>query len=263
MQSFYTSSRRGSADLHQWQPFAIGQGYGIILSDRQACRVRHDWQMRGQSTASYGSPSRERAAAAIVKSAPTTAPSSKRTCLLRRRAALSLRGAEPSQPLPPYNPKLTTSNQHQPRGRVLAMDVGKKRIGLAVSDELGITAQGIETLQRSRIRDDLEELKRIVHHWSVHTLLIGKPLHMSGSESRQSEYTVEFAERLSRYLGLPVVFWDERLTSAEAERSLRETGASLEQRKKAVDRIAAVLLLESYLEYQRNARSLEEESFLG
>jgi putative Holliday junction resolvase len=138
----------------------------------------------------------------------------------------------------------------RPDGRILALDVGKKRIGLAVSDELGITAQGIETLHRTRIREDLEKLKNISHHWNVKLLLVGRPLHMSGAESRQSEYTAEFAERLEQYAGLPVVFWDERLTSAEAERALRETGASLEKKKQSVDRLAAVLLLTSYLEHQ-------------
>ena len=141
---------------------------------------------------------------------------------------------------------------------MLALDVGKKRIGLAVSDELGITAQGIETLKRSRIRDDLEELQRIVSRWNVEMLLIGKPLHMSGSESHQSEYTSEFANRLSHHVGLPVVFWDERLTSAEAERLLKETGASLEERRKAVDRMAAVLLLASYLEYRRSTSQAKD-----
>lgn len=149
----------------------------------------------------------------------------------------------------------------QPVGRVLALDVGKKRIGLAVSDELGITAQGIETLQRARIRDDLETLNEIAIQWNVRTLLVGKPLHMSGSESRQSEYTAEFGGRLSRKLGLPVVFWDERLTSVEAERMLRQAGASLVERKGAVDRLAAVLLLESYLENCRmNSGAQREES---
>jgi len=141
----------------------------------------------------------------------------------------------------------------QPGGRVLALDVGKKRIGLAVSDELGITAQGMETLQRTRIRDDLESLRQIASQRNIQILLVGRPLHMSGSESRQSEYTEEFANRLSRHLGLPVVFWDERLTSVEAERVLREAGASLERRKRSVDRLAAVLLLESYLENCRIA----------
>jgi putative Holliday junction resolvase len=136
---------------------------------------------------------------------------------------------------------------------VLAVDVGKKRIGLAVSDELGITAQGIETLERTRIREDLDKLKQIAARWSVRLLLVGSPLHMSGSESRQSEYTREFAERLKQHLGVPLLFWDERLTSAEAERVLHEAGASLEQRKKSIDRMAAVLLLESYLEHRQNS----------
>jgi len=134
-------------------------------------------------------------------------------------------------------------------GRILALDVGKKRIGLAVSDELGWTAQGLETFQRTRIREDLARLKELADHWNIHTLLVGQPLHMSGEPSRQSEYTREFADRLKEHLSLPVIFWDERLTSVEAERVLRESGASLEKRKKAVDRLAAVLLLESYLGY--------------
>ncbi len=130
----------------------------------------------------------------------------------------------------------------------MALDVGKRRIGLAVSDELGITAQGIETLERTRIRDDIRALRDLAARWNVKTLLVGRPLHMSGSESRQSEYTREFAERLGKDLDLPVIYWDERLTSVEAERALRDTGAKLEQRKKSVDRLAAVLLLESYLD---------------
>jgi putative Holliday junction resolvase len=141
-------------------------------------------------------------------------------------------------------------------GRILALDVGKKRIGLAVSDELGFTAQGIETLARTRIRDDLAKLQQIVTQWKVHTLLVGKPLHMSGDESRQSEYTREFAERLAKTVGLPVVYWDERLTSREAERLLREGGATLLQSRQAVDRMSAVLILESYLGFLRN----EEET---
>jgi putative holliday junction resolvase len=130
---------------------------------------------------------------------------------------------------------------------VLALDVGKRRIGLAVSDELGITAQGIETLERTRIREDLARLKQIAERWNVGRLLVGRPLHMSGSESAQSQYTRDFAERLKAHLELPVVYWDERLTSVEAGRVLRDAGATLEQRKKAVDRMSAVLLLESYL----------------
>lgn len=148
------------------------------------------------------------------------------------------------------------------RGRVLALDVGKKRIGLAVSDELGITAQGLETLERTRIREDLAKLKELAASWNVQTVLVGRPLHMSGAESRQSAYTDEFAARVRDHLGLPVVFWDERLTSVEAERTLRQARTTLEARKKAIDRLAAVLLLESYLEHrnlQREAAKREND----
>ncbi len=137
------------------------------------------------------------------------------------------------------------------------------RIGLAVSDELGITAQGLETLERSRIRDDLDKLKEIARNWQITRLLVGEPLHMSGSESRQSQYTREFAERLARHLDLPIVFWDERLSSAESERVLRDAGASLKERKKAVDRLAAMLLLESYLERQSMQDLAEQRGALG
>jgi putative Holliday junction resolvase len=158
---------------------------------------------------------------------------------------------------------LTDTYQLLPRGRILALDVGKKRIGLAVSDELGITAQGIETLQRTRIREDLEQLREIALRWNVQGLLIGKPLHMSGAESRQSDYTEEFASRLQRHLQLPLAFWDERLTSAEAERMLRDSGATIEQKRGAVDRLAAVLLLQSYLGFRQITSAPEEGEALG
>jgi len=162
-----------------------------------------------------------------------------------------------------YNSELAERTSNQKDGRVLALDVGKRRIGLAVSDELGFTAQGIDTLTRTRVRDDLAALQQIAKHWKVHTLLVGVPLHMSGDESRQSEYTREFAERVSKTLHLPVVFWDERLTSREAERLLREGGASLLQSKQAVDRMSAVLILESYLTYLKNESFSEPPSEFG
>lgn len=133
-------------------------------------------------------------------------------------------------------------------GRVLALDVGKKRIGLAVSDPLGITAQGLETLQRSRIREDLDRLAEMCERMQVQMLLIGRPLHMSGDESRQGAYTREFADRLAARTNLPVKHLDERLTTVQAERVLRESGISIEKRARAVDRLSAVLLLQSYLD---------------
>ncbi len=133
-------------------------------------------------------------------------------------------------------------------GRVLALDLGKRRIGLAVSDELGITAQGLETLQRTTIRQDLARLAQLAQDRNVSLILMGHPLHMSGRDSLQAEYTREFAARLESVTGLPMKFWDERLTSKEAERVLKQSGISIEKRAKAIDRLAAVILLESYLD---------------
>ena len=134
------------------------------------------------------------------------------------------------------------------KGRILALDLGKKRIGLALSDPLGITAQGLPTLERTNIREDLAALQKIVAEHEVTQILMGNPLHMSGHESRQSAYTQEFAKRLAERTGLEVKFWDERLTTVEAERVLRQSGISIEKRARAVDRLAAVILLESYLD---------------
>ncbi len=158
-----------------------------------------------------------------------------------------------------YNPELIEERNTRQWGRILALDVGKKRIGLAVSDILRVSAQGLPTFQRGRIRDDLAALDALIKEREVSVLLVGNPLHMSGSESRQSEYTREFAERLQDYVQVPLVYWDERLTSSEAERMLKQAGASLEQRKKAVDRLAAVLLLESYLGYLESQNNLPDE----
>jgi putative Holliday junction resolvase len=139
-------------------------------------------------------------------------------------------------------------HQKAVEGRILALDLGKKRIGLAMSDQLGITAQGLPTLQRTNIREDLEALTRLIGQYGVTLLLMGNPLHLSGKEGRQAEYTREFADRLQKKTGLELRFWDERLTTVEAHRVLRESGISIEKRARAVDRLAAVILLESYLD---------------
>ena len=136
-------------------------------------------------------------------------------------------------------------------GRVLALDLGKRRIGLALSDELGITAQGLETLQRSNIREDLARLAQLAAEKNVALILMGNPLHMSGHEGRQAEYARDFGERLREATGLPIEYRDERLTTVEAQRVLRQSGISMKKRAKAVDRLAAVILLESYLDSQR------------
>jgi putative holliday junction resolvase len=134
------------------------------------------------------------------------------------------------------------------RRRILALDVGKRRIGLAISDGLGITAQGLPTLQRTTVRDDLAQLAELSRERDVTLYLVGEPLHMSGDKSRQAQYIRDFAERLTERTGIPVQFWDERLTTVQAQRVLRESGISIEKRAKAVDRLAAVILLESFLD---------------
>jgi putative Holliday junction resolvase len=132
--------------------------------------------------------------------------------------------------------------------RVLALDLGKKRIGLAVSDELGITAQGLPTLARKNMRSDLGALARLIQEKSVGKILLGDPLHMSGDVGRQSQWVREFAGVLRERTGLDVQLWDERLTTVAASRVLRESGISIEKRAKAVDRLSAVILLQSYLD---------------
>jgi putative holliday junction resolvase len=135
----------------------------------------------------------------------------------------------------------------------LALDVGKRRIGLALSDPLGITAQGLPTLERTNIREDLAALERIATAHEVRFILIGHPLHMSGREGRQAEYVRDFAERLRSRTGLQVRLWDERLTTVEAQRVLRESGIGIAKRAKAADRLAAQILLTSFLASEAHA----------
>jgi putative Holliday junction resolvase len=138
--------------------------------------------------------------------------------------------------------------QNTGNGRILALDLGKKRIGLALSDPLGISAQGLDTLQRSTVREDIAALEAIAREHQVQLVLLGHPLNMSGAEGRQAVYTRDFAQRLTERTGLAVRLWDERLTTKEAERVLKQSGISIEKRAKAVDRLAAVILLASYLD---------------
>ena len=139
------------------------------------------------------------------------------------------------------------------KGRILALDLGKRRIGLAVSDSLWITAQGLPTLERTNIRADLAALQHLISEHEIRLILMGNPLNMSGREGRQVAYTREFGERLAERTGVEIKYWDERLTTVEAQRVLRESGISIAKRARAVDRLAAVILLESYLDSERDA----------
>jgi len=135
-----------------------------------------------------------------------------------------------------------------PNSRILALDLGKKRIGLAISDPLGITAQGLPNLVRVNKRADLAALQQLTTDREVGRILLGNPINMRGAEGRQSGWVREFAAALQKQTGLPVMLWDERLTSVEAGRVLRSSGISIEKRAAAVDRLSAVILLQSYLD---------------
>lgn len=132
--------------------------------------------------------------------------------------------------------------------RILALDLGKRRIGVAVSDELGITAQGVDTIQCRNKRADLAEIARLAAERGATLILIGNPLNMSGEMGAQAEWVRDYAEQIAKHTGLEVKLWDERLTSAEASRLLREGGISVDRKTGTVDRMAAVLLLQSYMD---------------
>lgn len=135
-----------------------------------------------------------------------------------------------------------------PPGRILALDLGSRRIGLAITDSLGITAQPLRTLNRRNNRADFAALLRLVRKHGVGEIVLGLPLTMRGESGTQAEKANEFAEELRAQSGLPVHMMDERLTSAAAHRLLDESGLTREQRKGKVDAMAAVMILQSFLE---------------
>jgi putative holliday junction resolvase len=136
--------------------------------------------------------------------------------------------------------------------RILGLDVGSKTIGMAVSDPLGITAQGLETYRRQNKRLDFEALRKVIEQYQVAEIVVGYPLRMSGATGTQSEKMAIFAEELGKKFEIPVHLWDERLTSAEANRVLRDSEMSIRRRGEVVDRLAAVLILQSWMEARRN-----------
>lgn len=151
-----------------------------------------------------------------------------------------------------------SSQQSIKSGRVLALDVGSKTIGLAVSDALGITAQGLETIRRKNKRTDLAALRTVIEQYSVCEMVVGLPLRMSGQEGTQAEKIRDFVAILEKEFGLPVHLMDERLTSVEANRVLRESEMSIKKRAGAVDRLAAVLILQNFLELQKSKKRWSE-----
>jgi putative holliday junction resolvase len=138
--------------------------------------------------------------------------------------------------------------------RYLALDVGSKRIGIAVSDELGLTAQPVLTLERRRkTRDDLRSLARLARRYNVAGIVVGHPLHMSGEQSPRASRTRAFALELGELARLPIHMWDERLTTKEAHQILYTAGHARQQHHRVVDQVAATLILQSFLDERRNA----------
>lgn len=133
--------------------------------------------------------------------------------------------------------------------RILGLDYGEKRIGAAVCDELGLTAQGLPTLIRKTKKNDLEILNQWIGNYSVQKIVIGYPLRMDGSEGIQCEKVNRFARLLAKTFFLPVIKWPETLSTKEAEEILRSSGVRWQKRKEKVDRLAACLILQSYLDY--------------
>lgn len=139
-----------------------------------------------------------------------------------------------------------------PPPRYLGLDVGSKRIGVAVSDELGLTAQPVLTLVRRRsAREDLRSLARLARRFSVVAIVVGNPLHLSGEPSPQAEKTKAFAAELGELTRLPIQLWDERLTTREAHQILYEAGHPRQDHRRVVDQVAATLILQSFLDSRK------------
>jgi putative Holliday junction resolvase len=154
-------------------------------------------------------------------------------------------------PLDPQNPA-----DPKQGGRILGLDVGARRIGVAITDPLGITAQGLDTIQRQNKRLDFAQLEAVLQQYDVQEIVVGYPLRLSGEAGIQAQKMTLFADELKKRFQIPVHLFDERLTSAEANRVLRESEISIEKRAKAVDRMAAVLILQAWMETRSHRESL-------
>ena len=139
--------------------------------------------------------------------------------------------------------------------RILGLDYGSKTVGVAVSDPLGFTAQGVEIIRRkseNKMRQTLARTEELIAQYQVEEIVLGLPKNMNNTLGDRAEKSLELKETLERRTGLPVVMWDERLTTVSANRVLMETGVRRENRKEHVDEIAAVFILQGYLDYLAN-----------
>ena len=144
--------------------------------------------------------------------------------------------------------------------RILGLDYGTKTVGVAVSDPLLLTAQGVEIIRRKsagKLRQTLARIEELVEQYEVETIVLGYPKNMNNTEGARCEQTKELKEMLERRTGLPVVLWDERLTTVAADQSMMEMGIRRENRKDYVDEIAAIFILQGYLDYLSNQKAKE------
>ena len=144
--------------------------------------------------------------------------------------------------------------------RILGLDYGTKTVGVAVSDPLLLTAQGVEIIRRKsagKLRQTLARIEELVEQYEVETIVLGYPKNMNNTEGDRCEQTKELKEMLERRTGLPVVLWDERLTTVAADQSMMEMGIRRENRKDYVDEIAAIFILQGYLDYLSNQKAKE------
>ena len=139
--------------------------------------------------------------------------------------------------------------------RIMGLDYGSKTIGVAISDRLGLTAQGIEIIRRedeNKLRKSLRRIEELVSEYQVEEIVLGFPKNMNNTIGERAQKSLELKEMLERRCGLPVIMWDERLTTVEANRTLMESGVRRENRSKYVDMIAAVFILQGYLDAKAN-----------
>ena len=132
--------------------------------------------------------------------------------------------------------------------RILGLDIGTKTIGVAISDPLGWTAQGITTIRRKNYTNDMEAIKKICNEYSVETIVAGMPKNMNGTIGPSGEMVIEFCERLTEVVNIDIEFWDERLTTVAAHRAMLEADLSRSKRNKIVDKVAATYILQGYLD---------------
>ncbi|NLX91339.1 MAG: Holliday junction resolvase RuvX [Firmicutes bacterium] len=142
--------------------------------------------------------------------------------------------------------------------RIMCLDIGEKRIGVAVSDPLGITAQGLDVIQRQGLKSDLLQIRRFIDDYQVEEVILGLPLNMDGTKGEKALEVLRMRDFLSKKISLPVKTWDERLTTVAAEKVLLEGDVSRAGRKKVIDKLAATLILENYLHYLHQRRGSED-----